>query len=50
MGLTQVNTSYYLGQSYHMGQNMYIVSGIEAEMTKFSLYNQDYNDPIGRNE
>ena len=22
MGLTQVNTSYYLGQSYHMGRNI----------------------------
>ena len=22
MGLTQINTSYYLGQSYHMGRNI----------------------------
>ena len=22
MGLTQVNTSYYLGQSYHIGRNI----------------------------
>ena len=37
MGLTQVNTSYYLGQNHHMGRN----TDIEAAFRQYPVHRDD---------
>ena len=38
MGLTQVNTSYYLGQSYHMGRSIFENSEDESSVREIRVF------------